>query len=289
MRIVVLTTGSPADAHVVRAVCQTWPQTQVFRPVAGPDVPVRGRRNWGKLVRQPGAVLSSVLREVVRGWWNRRVDATVREHLGAPSLTNVVEIPLSHVRDGTFARRLRAHRPDVCVVAGGPLLRPEVFEAPRLGTINVHHGIAHAYRGECCLFFTICNSDWKRLGVTIHFIDRHIDTGPVLSHGYVALAPGDSEGALLAKYGDIAAREVRAVLRAMERGAVVGVPQERRGALTNYRDWRALLLLRTLFRHHVLRNRPPTRPEAVKRWFHAAKQPTGSYSNPQARFTRRNT
>jgi methionyl-tRNA formyltransferase len=74
--------------------------------------------------------------------------------------------------------RIRQWSPDVIVFTGGNILREQLLNVPRLGVINVHLGFLPEVRG-------MSSPEWSLLknapvGVTIHYLDSGIDTGPVL-------------------------------------------------------------------------------------------------------------
>lgn len=75
--------------------------------------------------------------------------------------------------------RLRALAPDLGVIYGGPILKPEVFEIPVLGTLGIHHGRAPQYRGKKTTFWEVFNGE-PTAGVTIQRLNRGIDTGDIL-------------------------------------------------------------------------------------------------------------
>lgn len=66
-------------------------------------------------------------------------------------------------------------------VNGGVLeiLKPQAFDAPRLGVVNAHPGILPKYRGCTAVEWSLYNGD--PVGVTAHVIDEGIDTGPILA------------------------------------------------------------------------------------------------------------
>ena len=95
--------------------------------------------------------------------------------------------------------RLRALAPDLGVIYGGPLLKPELFEIPRLGTLGIHHGRAPKYRGKKTTFWEVFNGE-PTAGVTIQRLNRGIDTGDIVRIVEVAdraqgLWPGLARGA----------------------------------------------------------------------------------------------
>jgi folate-dependent phosphoribosylglycinamide formyltransferase PurN len=74
--------------------------------------------------------------------------------------------------------RIKEWSPDLIIFAGGDILRKPLLEAPRLGILNVHLGWLPQIRG-------MSSPEWSLLqnvpvGITIHYIDEGIDTGPVL-------------------------------------------------------------------------------------------------------------
>jgi hypothetical protein len=74
--------------------------------------------------------------------------------------------------------RLRQWLPDVAVFTGGNILRKTLLETPRLGVINSHLALLPEIRG-------MSSPEWSLLqgvplGVTVHFMEAGIDTGPIL-------------------------------------------------------------------------------------------------------------
>lgn len=167
------------------------------------------------------------------------------------------------VNSPCFAEQLRALNPDVLLVSAGPILKPEIFEIPKLGTLNVHRGIAPAYRGERTLFWALANNDFDNIGVTVHRIDRGIDTGPVLKYGYPALDPRDTEASITAKSMRLAAQMIADALDDAPESGLQGARQYAAGRCYLAREqriWREM-------RHELARltNRCiiPTRTERI--------------------------
>jgi len=79
--------------------------------------------------------------------------------------------------------------PDIGVVGCAGILRPEVFGAFRLGVLNIHPGITPDFRGRSPMEWAILEE--ASLGVTLHFIDEGVDTGPVVRQREVSVQRGD--------------------------------------------------------------------------------------------------
>lgn len=84
------------------------------------------------------------------------------------------------------ANLLKELRPDIMIQAGAGILRHQIFSIPRLGTLNLHHGIAPAIRGMNSIYWALWENrpDW--LGSTVHFIDDGIDTGAPLAYARIS-------------------------------------------------------------------------------------------------------
>ena len=177
---------------------------------------------------------------------------------GTSPSCNVPSSSVDHLKINTeeFAQSLRALEPDILLVSACPLLKPEIFEIPRLGTINVHRGIAPTYRGERTIFWPLYYQDFEHLGITLHLIDRGIDTGPVLAHGFPELLPDDTEATILAKCVAMAAELMAELLSDAQAGQLHGERQAGEGRCFYGRDqriWKDLsyLLLRVMRRRSI--------------------------------------
>lgn len=84
---------------------------------------------------------------------------------------------------------LAARQPDLIVVTGAPVLRPEVFTLPRLGTLNMHSSILPAYRGTQAEFWQVLEQNWDSCGITVHFVDAGVDTGHIVLQQHSDVTP----------------------------------------------------------------------------------------------------
>jgi folate-dependent phosphoribosylglycinamide formyltransferase PurN len=74
--------------------------------------------------------------------------------------------------------QLKAWSPDLIIFTGGNILRKQLLQAPRLGVLNVHLGLLPEIRGMSSPEWSLLNH--VPLGITIHYMDEGIDTGPIL-------------------------------------------------------------------------------------------------------------
>jgi folate-dependent phosphoribosylglycinamide formyltransferase PurN len=88
---------------------------------------------------------------------------------------------------------MRGARADLGVVYGTNIIRESVFGLPRLGSINLHQGLAPFYRGGPPVFWELYNGE-REVGLTVHFVAAKVDTGAVLLQETVPLAYDDAHG-----------------------------------------------------------------------------------------------
>src|SRR5262249_43692862 len=98
-------------------------------------------------------------------------------------------IPLHYVANfhsPEVIEQMRRVNADLGVVLGTNILKESVFRIPRLGSINVHQGLAPYYRGCPALFWELFN-DEREVGVPVHFVESKVDTGGIVGQETVPL------------------------------------------------------------------------------------------------------
>ncbi len=79
-----------------------------------------------------------------------------------------------------FLDRLRELNPDlIVVIAFGQILRKEVLDLPKYGSVNVHVSLLPKYRGAAPINWAIINGE-EKTGVTTMFMDEGLDTGDII-------------------------------------------------------------------------------------------------------------
>jgi methionyl-tRNA formyltransferase len=118
-------------------------------------------------------------------------------------------------------------RPDVVVFTGGGLLRGPLLRASGAGVLNAHMGILPAYRGMDVIRWAILEHQRPQayLGVTVHFMDEGVDTGPILATTRIEPAPGDSIESLTNRFFPVMADMLVTTVRRISQGNVTPEPQ----------------------------------------------------------------
>lgn len=114
--------------------------------------------------------------------------------LGRRATADALPFPVTRVErfergDGLAALRYLA--PDLAVVFGTYVLKPEVFALPRFGSINLHCGRLPDYKGAPPAFWELLNGE-REVGVTVHRVTAKLDAGPILAARTFPLDPAPS-------------------------------------------------------------------------------------------------
>ena len=132
-------------------------------------------------------------------------------------------------RGEEFLSAISSLNPEISVVvAYGHILRPEVLEVPRLGSINLHASLLPAYRGAAPIQRAIAAGE-TTTGLTVIQMDEGMDTGPILLRREIEIGQQESAGELAGRMSDLGARLVVELLDRMEAGGVEAVPQPEAG------------------------------------------------------------
>ena len=82
--------------------------------------------------------------------------------------------------------------PDVILVIGTRIIHSKVLESSSAFFINTHVGITPQYRGVHGAYWALANNDIENCGVTIHRVDKGIDTGGVILQAPISFSKDDN-------------------------------------------------------------------------------------------------
>jgi methionyl-tRNA formyltransferase/UDP-4-amino-4-deoxy-L-arabinose formyltransferase/UDP-glucuronic acid dehydrogenase (UDP-4-keto-hexauronic acid decarboxylating) len=122
-------------------------------------------------------------------------------------------IPTLRPRRSDLAATLRRVDCDTLLSAGYPFLLDAEQLAVCRHNLNVHPALLPRYRGAATGWHVLAYGE-KESGVTVHFIDSGMDTGPILAQIRIPLSPFDT---LLSQTRKINGLEPEAVQRALVR------------------------------------------------------------------------
>ena len=132
--------------------------------------------------------------------------------------------PVQDLNSQQSATAIYEHEVDLIVFTGGGLIRRELLDSVRIGILNCHWGILPEYRG----MDTTIWAEWEQqpTGLSLHLMDRGVDTGPIISTHPVERAPDESFEAFYERMEALSAERIVATAQLICQGTVDPTPQE---------------------------------------------------------------
>jgi phosphoribosylglycinamide formyltransferase-1 len=121
-------------------------------------------------------------------------------------------------RDLAMAAWLAGHAVELVVCAGYMHLLTPAFLA-RFTAINVHPSLLPAFPGTTPIEDALA-AGVAETGVTVHFLDEGVDTGPVIAQEAVAVLPGDTPASLRGRIHEVEHRLLPEAARSYLAGAL---------------------------------------------------------------------
>lgn len=96
------------------------------------------------------------------------------------------------------------------------IVKKEVLQIPRIGTLNRHGALLPNYKGRLSPFWQLLNGETSG-GLTYHLLDEGIDTGPVVYQEAIPITSSDDVNSLIAKIFALAVARFGLVLDILAR------------------------------------------------------------------------
>jgi phosphoribosylglycinamide formyltransferase-1 len=127
---------------------------------------------------------------------------------------------LDETAESALIEILKAAEVDLVVLAGFMrILKGEFLRTFANRVVNIHPSLLPSFPGleawKQALDYGV-----KFTGVTVHFVDQGIDTGPIIAQETVPVLPGDSAETLHARIQEVERRIYPAAIAALARGGV---------------------------------------------------------------------
>lgn len=196
MRIVILTTDTPHHRYFIRQFLEQKPKDASVPLVVFETRPYPWRTNAQRHFRQTlpnvwnGIALNPYLQPATFN-----TEQTAYEHPrffldGDDSLpSGLPVVSVSNVNDETSCRIIGELKPDVFFVYGTGKLHSRVFSLPPLGSINAHGGLLPWYRGLDTSLWATLQGKPDQMAITLHRIEKDLDTGAVVAERRIGPAP----------------------------------------------------------------------------------------------------
>jgi methionyl-tRNA formyltransferase len=125
-----------------------------------------------------------------------------------------------------FVQALRLLSPDLFVAAGYmSLLKEQILAVPKIASVNFHASLLPAYRGKHPVFWALRHGE-QRSGMTVHTMDRGLDTGGILYQLRVRTRKDDTVESLYDRILKRSSDLMRRLVEDAGRGRLHPRPQE---------------------------------------------------------------
>lgn len=157
---------------------------------------------------------------------------TVRYDNRDPELITLAEehgIPVElsqNINSDEFLGRIEKYEVDLFVsMSFNQIFRTKTINYPPLNTINCHAGKLPYYRGRNILNWALIN-DEKEFGITVHYMDKGIDTGDIILQRTYPITDADDYSTLLNTAYTGCAEVLYEAIKQIQNGTVKRVKQE---------------------------------------------------------------
>jgi methionyl-tRNA formyltransferase len=113
---------------------------------------------------------------------------------------------------------------DLGIVLGTRILKASTFGVPRMGCINLHKGKVPEYRGMPPGFWELYDGA-SSASVTVHFVDKGLDTGDIVATSSVSILKTETPESLLEKLHAEGSRALASAVALIRDGKATPQPQ----------------------------------------------------------------
>lgn len=134
-------------------------------------------------------------------------------------------IPHQNVNSDDFVSIIDEYDADLFVsMSFNQIIKERLFNLPDKGFINCHAGALPFYRGRNPLNWVLINGE-SEFGITVHYIDKGIDTGDIIEQKLFPIDQNDTYGTLLERAHVLCGEVLFSAVKSIMDGTAVARPQ----------------------------------------------------------------
>lgn len=123
---------------------------------------------------------------------NRIEEIVKNDHLDLSDYPNNKFLKVTSINNKKTIKILKKEAPDLIIVNGTRIISQKVLSSVKATFVNTHVGITPKYRGVHGGYWSLVNKDYDNCGVTVHLVDKGIDTGGVLYQDLITISKKDN-------------------------------------------------------------------------------------------------
>lgn len=171
--------------------------------------------------------------------------------------SSLINVPQGEINNRIYVEKIKDLKPDVIVVFGAGLLKDEIIDVCPGRIINMHLGLSPYYRGSATNFWPLYNNEPEYVGVTIHFLDKGIDSGEIIHQGRPEIENGDNQHTIGCKTIMVGAQLMIQTINEIMEKRVKSFPQEKnKGKIYFRKDFQSVHIrtLKKMFEDGLIRD-----------------------------------
>jgi len=141
-----------------------------------------------EIIRRRGVMapvaISFHLAQAIWPWLRNPLEARRVRRAATPAFARIFSAHDIHASD--VLEQVRGLDADLGLIYGAPILKPALFNLPRMGTLGIHHGTLPQYRGKKTTFWAVYNGEHET-GIAIQRVNAGLDTGEIIREGAVTI------------------------------------------------------------------------------------------------------
>jgi hypothetical protein len=141
------------------------------------------KKVWKKLFLRQAAYHAANFENIIS--FRKRYNISITSLDEFQARYSIPVIYCSSLNDPVVVNGLQEIKPDLVVFTGGGLIRQEVLENSGNGVLNCHMGVLPLYRGMDVVEWPILEGHFDQVGITVHFMDKGVDTGDILHVSHI--------------------------------------------------------------------------------------------------------
>jgi methionyl-tRNA formyltransferase len=193
--VVVLAGNDPVSNIVYHALAQSFAIDAVIRETKPPVATFLRRRvkklGLGRVLGQM-LFVAGILPFVNCRSKHRRQEIIFSNRLDTSEIPQTCLIEVPSVNSDATVTELQRLSPRVVIVNGTRIIQEKVLQCIDAVFLNIHAGITPMYRGVHGGYWALSSGDPLNCGVTVHKVDRGIDTGSIVAQVSICPSPEDT-------------------------------------------------------------------------------------------------
>ena len=130
------------------------------------------------------------------------------------------DIPIYQIKSPNnvdFLKILKEASPDVIINQSQYIIKKELLSIPKIGMLNRHNALLPKNRGRLTPFWVLYKRE-KETGVSIHFVEEGMDSGPIVVQEKYAVEENDNFNSIVEKNYKLASKAMLKALQIIENG-----------------------------------------------------------------------